>query len=239
MKQFLVFQLHGAMAAWGDIAVGETRPSSPYPSKSAILGLLAAACGIERQQEKTHEEMATGYGVAVKVLSGGTLLMDYHTVQVPPQRRQTVFRTRKEELLSEKLGTLLSSREYRCDAVYIVAAWVAHPSAPFPLRKLAAAIEKPVYHLYLGRKSCPPGSPLCPVVVEEKDLKTALDAYSAIPAELARITHRQTPRYYWDDLPESGLEAGQIIERRDLPLSRKRWQFSPRLENLYVQTKET
>ena len=239
MKQFLVFQLHGAMAAWGEIAVGETRRSAPHPSKSAILGLLAAACGIDRQQEKTHREMAAGYGVAVKVLSGGTLLVDYHTVQVPPNQRKAVFRTRKEELAADKVGTLLSSREYRCDAVYIVAVWTAAPSAPFQLAQLAAALEKPVYHLYLGRKSCPPAAPLLPVVVEEKDLKTALDGYSHIPAELACITRKQAPRYYWDDLSESGLEAGQIVERRDLPLSRKRWQFSPRPENLYVQTKET
>ena len=36
MRAYLVFQLYGPLASWGDIAVGETRPSTPIPSKSAI-----------------------------------------------------------------------------------------------------------------------------------------------------------------------------------------------------------
>ena len=51
MADFLVFQLYGALASWGDIAVGEYRPSQGQPSKSAVTGLLAAALGIARADE--------------------------------------------------------------------------------------------------------------------------------------------------------------------------------------------
>ena len=39
------------MCSWGDIAVGEVRPSAVHPSKSAILGLIAAAIGLKRPGE--------------------------------------------------------------------------------------------------------------------------------------------------------------------------------------------
>ena len=47
----LVFRLYGPMASWGEIAVGENRHTANYPSKSALLGLLGAALGIERDDE--------------------------------------------------------------------------------------------------------------------------------------------------------------------------------------------
>ncbi|MCV6614557.1 MAG: CRISPR-associated protein Cas5, partial [Cellvibrionaceae bacterium] len=49
---YLVFRLYGAMASWGQPAVGETRHSGTYPSKSAVTGLLGAALGIKRSQEQ-------------------------------------------------------------------------------------------------------------------------------------------------------------------------------------------
>jgi CRISPR system Cascade subunit CasD len=38
MRDYLLFRLYGPLAAWGDIAVGEYRPSFAHPSKSAIIG---------------------------------------------------------------------------------------------------------------------------------------------------------------------------------------------------------
>ena len=239
MGQFLVFQLYGPMAAWGDIAVGETRRSAAHPSKSAILGLLAATQGIDRDQEELHRKMAQAYGFAVKAFSLGSLLVDYHTVQVPSQKRKRVLRTRRDEISSIPLNTLLSSREYRCDAVYIIAIWIACPPPPFDLAELSESIQKPSFSLYLGRKSCPPAAPLGPTVLETRDLKTALDSYPNLPQELQRITRSHANHYYWEELSMSGLDKQQTSERRDSPLSRKRWQFSPRIEHLYVEKKET
>ena len=67
MTDYLLFRLYGAMAAWGDIAVGEQRPSTPHPSKSALLGLLAAALGIRRHEDERHQALADGYGFAVRM----------------------------------------------------------------------------------------------------------------------------------------------------------------------------
>ncbi len=238
MPDYLVFQLYGPMSAWGDIAVGETRRSMAHPAKSAVLGMMAAALGIDRNAEDTHSAMASAYGFGVKVLSAGTLLIDYHTVQVPPKKRKEVFRTRKDELSASKLGTLLSSREYRCDAVYLAAIWIEHKPAPFSLNELARAIKRPKYPLYLGRKSCPTTVPLAPIVSGFETLKKALDSRGIFEKEMVQICRNQTQLYYWDETCDSGLKTEQTIERWDLPQSRQRWQFSPRKENLYVAKKE-
>ncbi|KDU24936.1 CRISPR-associated Cas5 domain protein [Escherichia coli 3-267-03_S4_C2] len=44
MSQYLIFQLHGPMASWGVDAPGEVRHTHELPSRSALLGLLAAGC---------------------------------------------------------------------------------------------------------------------------------------------------------------------------------------------------
>ena len=61
MQEFLIFRLYGSMASWGDIAVGEFRPTFDHPSKSAVIGLIAAAMGIRRDEEERQRELAAGY----------------------------------------------------------------------------------------------------------------------------------------------------------------------------------
>jgi CRISPR system Cascade subunit CasD len=238
MPDYLIFQLYGQMAAWGDIAVGETRRSALQPSKSALLGIVGASLGIDRNEEEIHAAMASAYGIGIKVVSAGTLLVDYHTVQVPPQKRNVVFATRKEELAADKLGTLLSSREYRCDAAYVVALWSEKESAPFALKELCSALRKPKYLLYLGRKSCPISIPCTPEVSKYETLKDALDSRADFEEKFLRFGRQHSQMYCWDETPDSGLHATQVVERWDVPKSRQRWQFSPRTEKLFVSYKE-
>ncbi len=238
MSKYLVFQLYGPMAAWGEIAVGETRRSAVHPSKSTILGLLAAACGIDRNDEETHIAMAHAYNIAVKVLAPGSLLVDYHTVQVPPRQRNAEFKTRKEELTADKLGTLLSNRQYRCDAAYVVAVWIKKQPAPFSVEKLADALQQPKYTLYLGRRSCPLALPLCPIVIEDLPLKAALDSFMCSARMKGRVTWKQSPMYYSDEGQLEGFVTESLLERWDVPRSRCRWQFSPRTEFLLMPEEE-
>ena len=69
MLDFLIFQLYGQMASWGEIAVGEYRPSRDYPSKSAIIGLVAAALGITRDDEDRQLALSEALGFGVCVLA--------------------------------------------------------------------------------------------------------------------------------------------------------------------------
>ncbi|MEN6396285.1 MAG: type I-E CRISPR-associated protein Cas5/CasD, partial [Methanoregula sp.] len=117
MQEFLIFRLYGSMASWGDIAVGEFRPTFDHPTKSAVMGLIAAAMGIRRDEEERQRELAAGYLMAIRIDGPGVLLRDYHTAQVPPAGKGKIkyhFLTRKDELAvpKDELNTILSSRDY-------------------------------------------------------------------------------------------------------------------------------
>ena len=242
MSQFLMIRLYGPMVSWGDIAVGEQRLSHGHPTKSAVVGLLAAALGIKREEEDQQLALAQGYHMAVRVDSPGALLRDYHTVQVPPPDRGRHYATRKDELSVPKhtMNTILSQRDYRVDAHYTVA--IYQNSGPYSLDVLAAALMSPRYHLYLGRKSCPLAFPLQPKVVDSEHLKAAFDQMP-VENEIFLIKSLSTTRankqmaYYWEGLKkeQTGLSADGATymqhERRDQVASRKRWQFVSRQEH--------
>ena len=256
MRDYLVFQLYGPFVSWGDIAVGEERPSALVPTKSAILGILAAAQGIKRPDtvghaeerkicEKQHVQMSQGYGLAVKTVAAGKPFFDYHTVQVPSSgtgKKKKTFYTRRDELCWDNrslLNTILSRREYRQDAYYIVAIW-PRPEAPFPLNELCQKLLEPEYMLYLGRKACPPALPLDPKIVPASNIEAALGKES-LPDEIKDSFDRlwqDRSIITWDMDAETQMQPMQTVERRDGILSRLRWQFSVRSEHQKVIQKE-
>lgn len=229
MAEYLIFRLYGPLVAWGDIAVGEYRPSFAHPSKSAIIGLLAAALGIRRGEEERQKSLAESCSFAVRVDAMGILLRDYHTTQVPSVKRGITHYTRRSELAVDDLNTILSSRDYRCDAAYTVAL-SATVGACHTVQELAAALQKPVFTLYLGRKSCPLALPLQPRIVNAATLREAIET-ATFDDELSDIMVAGPAAVFWEDDGESGLERQQVITRRDVPISRKRWQFGERREN--------
>lgn len=233
MREFLIFQLYGPMASWGDVAVGEYRPTMNYPSKSAVQGLLAAALGIRRHEDDKHVLLHDGYGFAVCVIGDGELLRDYHTTQVPTGNR--TYSSRRDELCYDPpgLSTVLSQRDYRMDSLCLVALWQKQ-SPPYSLRQLRQKLLRPHFVLYLGRKSCPPSLPLNPHVLEEKTLKRAFFRYPCDEIFKNNRLRGNLVSYFWEqdgiDASNLGLEPVMTYPRRDQVISRRRWQFATRDE---------
>ena len=242
MADFLVFQLYGALASWGDIAVGEYRPSQGHPSKSAITGLVAAALGIEREDDAAHVKLAHHYGVAVCVRADGEWLRDYHTAQVPGGDKDYV--TRRQELVTDKprLNTVLSQRDYRTDAFYQIAIWLIDNAAPYSLEALYYALRRPKFSLYLGRRSCPAGLPMYPRLILSVTLKQAFDDYPLDRAEpwLKQLKAPELIRYVWErrglKTEEEGMSSIMRYSPRDKVVSRKRWQFTHRAEYYHAES---
>lgn len=237
MRDYLIFRLYGPLAAWGDIAVGEYRPSFAHPSKSAIIGLLAAALGIRRNEDERQKELADACFFAVRVDAMGTLLRDYHTAQVPSEKKGVTRYTRYSELANENLNTILSTRDYRCDAAYTVAVTVRN-EAKYTAQALADKLKKPEFTLYLGRKSCPLAFPLQPQVISTATLKEAFASVTFNNEELPGVLTNSPYLIYWENDKESGFNQEHVITRRDAPLSCIRWQFSERREHYCSVKKE-
>jgi CRISPR system Cascade subunit CasD len=252
MRDYLVIRLYGPLASWGEIAVGESRHSADHPSRSALLGLLGAALGVNRSDEAGQQALAQGYRFAIKLIRPGFPLRDYHTVQAPSQQRKVTYYTRRQELMDKsKVGTLLSSREYRCDSIVLVAIQ-AEIDAPASLEKLVEHLKYPVFPLYLGRKSCPLAVPLHPQLLTCATAKEAINgaiqpaladlcmtSEAVWPGKLDQYYLRtDAPRYYWEDGIAAGMAATMTVTRYDAPLSRSKWQFLPRNEQVLIEEKD-
>ena len=253
---YLLFQCYAPLVSWGEIAVGGERLSSRQPSKSAIIGLLAAALGIRRDEDERMKSLTDSVGFAVQMHSGGTVLKDFHTVQTPKAERKVVYHTRKDEMNApnEKIGTILSRREYRCDALSVVAVWLNTDA--FTLEELANALRFPTFQLYLGRKSCPPAAHLNPEIILKDTLKGAFNAYSvnistpekdkmpdwekAIYKNYPQntLSNGDTITYFWEKCDHAGFIETHKTPRYDHPLSRKRWQFTYREEYMAVEKRK-
>ncbi|HXK57076.1 MAG: type I-E CRISPR-associated protein Cas5/CasD [Gammaproteobacteria bacterium] len=249
MKDYLLFQLYGAMASWGDTAVGEFRPSHSHPTRSAVLGLVAAALGIRQHEEEQLQALENSCRVAVRLDWPGEAMRDYHTTQVPPQQRKVRHYTRRDELKADKLHTILSQRDYRTDSAATIAL-TSKNEPSFKLQQIADKLQRPELPLYLGRKSCPLAFPAQPRIVQAKDLKAAFDTCPLITEQLENFTtdlHRfgqaiAAPdhiRYYWEESETNpGMETQMIYSRRDRLRNRKRWQFDMRSEHYAAKARE-
>lgn len=233
MGRSLIFELFSPLVSWGDIAVGERRPSFAHPSKSAVLGIVAGSLGYGRQNDSLHEELHNRFALGVRVDDPGKILLDYQTVQWASaaalrgaRKRRPVF-TRADLLQRVELGTILSARQYRSDALAVAALFEKRIGEP-SLEAVKAALERPHYAPYLGRRCSSPALPFHPTIVEVHDPLEALRGYEPTAQYREILAHisgsggsRRT--YLWE-----GEGGDTVITRRDGLLSRSRWQFTER-----------
>jgi CRISPR system Cascade subunit CasD len=137
----LLLRLYAPLQAWGVQSRFSVRDTARDPSKSGVIGLLAAAQG--RLRHAAIEDLAA-LRMGVRVDQEGTLLRDYHTAQ-------EVYRAKGGAKPTE-----LSTRYYLGDACFLVGL----EGDPTLLTALHTALRDPVWALYLGRRAFPPGEPL-------------------------------------------------------------------------------
>lgn len=257
MGHFLTFAMVAPMASFGTLAVGERRDGGDRPARSAVLGLLGACLGLTREDEAGQNALAQGYGLAVLCHASGRLLTDYHTAQTAPSRRNWRPATRAQELAEApgEVATILSRRDYRMGSWHLGALWVRGDNPRWSLAEIQDALQEPVFTPSLGRKSCPPGLPLAPELVEGESATAVLlerqdsgpessmrNRFGLFRDQLAGRNSRTETLIVLDaaDVVEHG--AGHTIIRREIrrdhPLSRTRWQFGLREEALILCAKE-
>jgi CRISPR system Cascade subunit CasD len=237
MPRALVFTFAAPLAAFGAVAVGERRTTWDRPGKSQIIGLLASALGIQRIEEARLEDLARDLKLAIRIDDAGQLATDYHTTQVPPQRRNRRFATRAEELAVPKpeLKTSLSRREFRVGSRYTIAVWY-EPARDDDLAELKTALEGPCFVPYAGRKAFPLMLPMCPrEVMLGDEIEATFAAYDRMirpgAIDLLRVrTDTDLPPIFVDADATPTQQIARIEERRDVPESRSKWRFGLRAE---------
>lgn len=135
------------------------RGTDPQPTKSGIVGLLAAAEG--RRREDPIEDLS-GLRLGVRVERPGVLIGDFQTARRPLRGGG-----------SGDVSMPLSTRYYLSDAVFLAAI-----EGPEPLiRGLEEATRRPRFALALGRRSCPTAGQFL-LGVAGGSLEEALSAHS-------------------------------------------------------------
>lgn len=199
----LLLRLAAPLQSWGEDSKFETRRTRREPTKSGVIGLLAAALG--RRRDEPLDDLKS-LRFAVRVDQEGELLRDFHTASNPKSNylterdylSGTVFQERKLprglHMAREEETDYVTERYYLADAVFL--AGLESGDEEF-LRKLDAALRAPAFPLFLGRRSCPPTPPLSLGVTSEP-LEKALTA-----------APRQNPewRRRFDDAGEASLRA--------------------------------
>ena len=236
--RFLLFTLYAPMGSFGEIAVGERRMGWARPGRSAVLGLVAAALGIERTDDEGHRTLEEGLYYAVRAEAAGRPFIDYHTAQTPRSGKGGLFATRRDELTAGELSTVLSVREWRSDAFFTVVLW-PRASGAADLDGIARSLCNPQFSLYLGRKAAPLGLPLNPAILEADTFMDALakrkpNAEEERTLKLIQRGDAAPPEVAFDaDAPDAPAET-RVERRRDAIASRARWQFADRAERVTV-----
>lgn len=239
MKDYLVFHLYGPLSSFGDTAVGEYRPVLGHPSKSGVIGLIAASLGISRDHEDEIMELSNDLKYAVLILSSGELMRDYHTIQVPSSSSLKKYPavTRRDELNRKDVNTILSFRDYRMDGYYRVAVWSR--SGRFELKSIEEGLSRPRYTPYLGRKSCPVALPMQPKIVTAVHVQEALINNTNMLEDIMKgvfpgqdSQNKGIFTIVTDDEQEANASSSKtrVNWRKDRLISRKNWQYGDRRE---------
>lgn len=146
----LLIRLNGPLQSWGYESLYDNRNTEYYPTKSGVIGMIAAALG--RAREDSCEDL-NSLLMGIRIDRQGILLKDFQITD-----------------MGEKLNKNLSKRVYLSDATFLVGL----SSEDYELlKKIQSALHHPKYCLFLGRKSCPPTLPL-ELGIENKDLYQSL-----------------------------------------------------------------
>jgi CRISPR system Cascade subunit CasD len=148
----LALWLDAPLQSWGYQSRFDQRTSLAYPTRSGILGLVAAALGIDRADSGGLASLRP-LALTIHVYPNAGRVVDYHTVgggyDRKTQRRQ-ITRT-----ADGKVGnTVVTRREYLQNARFGIVL-----AGPSPLvQRIEHALLDPVWGVWLGRKSCIPAS---------------------------------------------------------------------------------
>lgn len=146
----LLLRLAAPMQSWGVGSKFDTRTTEREPTKSGVLGLLAAAFGIRRDDTEALLELSS-LRFGVRVDREGALLHDFH-------------------MAHGQKSDYVTHRYYLSDAIFLCGLESGDDAL---LERCVQALTHPIFPLFLGRRSCPPTLPLV-CGIREKDLETAL-----------------------------------------------------------------
>lgn len=187
----LLLRLAAPLQSWGINAKFDRRGTLPMPTKSGVIGMVAAAMG-RRRNEPIDDLNRLIFGVRIDRY--GQLLRDYHTA-------------------SSKKSSYVTHRYYLSDAVFLVGL----EGDESLLERIHNAIKTPVFPLFLGRRSCPPEGQVTLGMRLGKALNEALREEEWLVSQWLRPT--EEPQVRLPIVVEGNGKTEGAAFQKDQPLS--------------------
>ncbi len=180
------------MQAWGGPVIGDSRPTLPFPTRSGVLGIVAACMGIARGENDRLLALAEGTRVHVRVDARGTPLVDDQTIQDNPNASTT-------------RQTIQSKRTYLCDASFAV---VVVPGSSTSVEAIASAALSPVWAPFLGRRTCVLSTPL--LIASEVTGSDPISLFDTIERGPRELLDQLAPAARWN-----ASEGSEVLAHED------------------------
>lgn len=216
--------LDGPMQSWGSSSRFTRRETEAFPTKSALIGLLAAAAGIDKHAPDEAEQLAPFASLRLTVYrlprAVGRLvgrLSDFHTVGGGYDAKASAFDKMsipRKASGGASANAVITHRTYLNEARFIAAFQGDADVITAAVRHL----ENPVWGVWFGRKTCLPAMPLCPL--EGAEHRAAAGTLFARIRKWEETTHRSS---FPPDLDLAQLErweepAGDQLQPGDFHL---------------------
>lgn len=187
MMRTLTIKLTAPLQSYGNEATFSRRTSYHFPSKSAVLGMIAAALGYRRDDSRIQQ--LNELKMAVRIDQPGRTLTDFQTIEYDQDHHKRS----------------LSYRDYLQDAVFVAAIGGEEQQ----ITTIEKALHHPKFQLFLGRRANVPAGPLCTKVFNNSDPVTVLKSY---PWQAAKWYQQRVnqDRYSAELIADTNLVDGHL-----------------------------
>lgn len=144
----LLLKLAAPLQSWGSASRHERRKTRHEPTKSAVIGLIAAAQG-RRRTDQIEDLLDLRFGVRID--QPGVLVKDFQTAHMSSATGE------------DETTPIISTKHYVSDAVFVVGL----ESDTALLEGIAESLLHPAFPLFLGRRSCAPSGKLVLGIIDK------------------------------------------------------------------------
>lgn len=181
----LAILLDAPLQSWGSSSRFTRRETEAFPTKSALIGLLAAAAGIDKHSPDEAERLAPFSNLSLTIYrlprARGRLvrrLSDFHTVGGGYDAKASAFdkiSIPRKASGGPSANAVITHRTYLTEARSIA----CFEGDGETISEAVRHLENPVWGVWFGRKNCLPAMPLSPV--------PGTDSTAAVRALLDRL----------------------------------------------------
>jgi len=162
----LALLLDGPLQSWGFASRFQRRTTGLYPTKSGVIGLLGAAMGLAKGSPEEANWLPK-----VSALKMTSIVIPRNVPEADGQLPilrigdyHTVLETRRASGALNK-DAVLTRRQYLLEARF----GVIFAGDRSVLERAAAALQDPIWGVWLGRKSCIPSAPVFVALCKSQD----------------------------------------------------------------------